>query len=250
MDRARGPGLTLTAAGDAGPPTSRRERRAREAARAEAGLGTEPAPSPVRSACRVPPPPPQTVLAVCTGNICRSAFAEHALRDRLGALAPGRTETASVGTRPNLELRVPPALVAEAEAVGVHGLREHRPERMSAAAIAAADLILCATEEHMRQVLREVPRVIGVTFTVMELATLIERMDARTGGDWFPAGGGIRAFARQASRHRVLARSGDVSLDIADPFRGPDEGYGEMVRRMAPALETIALALTRAVWPA
>ena len=48
---------------------------------------------------------------------CRSAFAEHALRDRLGALAPGRTETASVGTRPNLELRVPPALVAEAEAV-------------------------------------------------------------------------------------------------------------------------------------
>lgn len=228
MDRARGPGLTLPAADHAGPPTSRRERRAR----------------------RVPPPPPQAVLAVCTGNICRSAFAEHALRDRLGALAPGRTETASVGTRPNLELRVPPALVAEAEAVGVHGLREHRPERMSVAAIAAADLILCATEEHMRQVLREVPRVIGVTFTVMELATLIERMDARTGGDWFPAGGGIRAFARQASRHRVLARSGDVSLDIADPFRGPDEGYGEMVRRMAPALETIALALTRAVWPA
>ena len=38
MDRARGPGLTLTAAGDAGPPTSRRERRAREAARAEAAL--------------------------------------------------------------------------------------------------------------------------------------------------------------------------------------------------------------------
>lgn len=64
---------------------------------------------------------------MCTGNICCSAFAEHALWDRFEAPAPGRTETASIGTRPNLELRVPPALVAEAEAVGRAVGRAVRP---------------------------------------------------------------------------------------------------------------------------
>lgn len=228
MDRARGPVLTVNPVVHAGPPTSRRERRAQEAARVQV---------------------PQAVLAVCTGNICRSAFAEHALRGRLEPLAPGRTVTASAGTRPNLGLRVPPALSAAAESAGVRGLRDHRPARMSAATIAAADLVLCATQDHMRQVLGEVPRALGVTFTVLELAALIARMDDRTEGDWFAEGDGIQAFARQAARHRSLARLEDLPLDIADPFGGPDEAYAEMVRQMAPALETIAGALARAVRP-
>lgn len=228
MDRARRPALTVDPVVHAGPPTSRRERRAQEAARVQG---------------------PQAVLAVCTGNICRSAFAEHALRGRLESLAPGRTETASAGTRPDLGLRVPSALSDAAESVGVHGLRDHRPSRVNVAMISAADLVLCATRDHMRQVLREVPRALGVTFTILELAALISRMDDRTDGDWFEEGQGLQAFARQAARHRSLARLEDVPLDIADPFGGPDEDYAEMVRQMTPALETIAGALALAVCP-
>ena len=115
--------------------------------------------------------------------------------------------------------------------------------------ISAADLVLCATRDHMRQVLREVPRALGVTFTILELAALIARMDDRTDGDWFEEGRGVQAFARQAARHRSLARLEDVPLDIADPFGGPDADYAEMVRQMTPAVETIAGALARAVRP-
>ena len=74
-------------------------------------------------------------------------------------------------------------------------------------------------------------------------------MDHRGGRDWIPAGRGVRAFAAEAARHRALARSTAQPLDVVDPFRGPVEGYAEMIRIMDPALETIADALARAVTP-
>ncbi|MBF6842464.1 low molecular weight phosphotyrosine protein phosphatase, partial [Acinetobacter baumannii] len=66
-------------------------------------------------------PPLGAVLFGCTGNFCRSAYAEHALRSRLERSAPGRVEVASMGTQPNQALHVPQELVELGRERGVEG---------------------------------------------------------------------------------------------------------------------------------
>ncbi|MGC5049626.1 phosphotyrosine protein phosphatase [Micrococcus porci] len=233
MDRPRRPGLTPTPSPDgAGTPGSRRERRTLQQ----------------EGAAR--PASPQTVLLACTGNICRSAFGEKALQLRIDALAPGRVDVGGVGTQVNMRLRVPPPLVAAAEEHGVTGLASHVPSQMTPSILGAADLILAATGDHMRRLLHDVPRAITRTFTLRELAALIREMDARTGGAWIRPGRGVQGFAQEASRHRALARAPGASLDIPDPYHGPDEGYARMVELMLPELDVVADALARAVAPA
>ena len=68
-------------------------------------------PSPPARRGRRALPSPDAVLIVCTGNVCRSAYASRALQGRLAALAPGRVEVGSAGSQPNQALTVPPPLV-------------------------------------------------------------------------------------------------------------------------------------------
>lgn len=192
-------------------------------------------------------PAGEAVLVVCTGNICRSAYAERALQGRLDGRARGRVEVGSAGTAPNQALHVPEPLVAAARAVGVTGLERHHPTRLTAGMVTESALVLAASQGHMTAVLREVPRAITRTFTVGEFASVVRQLDARRGPDWVPAGTGVAALAREAARHRALARSAADSIDIPDPYGGPAEGYAAMVRAMEPDLEVIADAIARAV---
>lgn len=184
---------------------------------------------------------------VCTGNICRSAYAENALQTRLDSVAPRLAETASAGTHPNQALHVPDPLLRLAADAGVRGLERHRPRRVEPGTVEQADLVLTASRRHMTFLLQETPRAIGRTFTVLELAAIVRALDARTGGEWIPAGGGIPALADAAARSRSLARGPGIPLDIADPYGRSDEAYAAMVEVMDPALDVIAAALAEAV---
>ncbi|MDY6054817.1 phosphotyrosine protein phosphatase [Micrococcus sp.] len=184
---------------------------------------------------------------MCTGNICRSAWAEHSLQTRLDAVSRGVAEAGSAGTHPNQALTVPGPLLALGEQSGIAGLGRHRPAQLTTGMIDQSALVLAATQEHMRAVLRAVPGAVSRTYTVTEFAALVRAMDERAGQDWFPGGAGVGELVRAASRSRAVARSTGVSLDVPDPFGGPAEGYAEMVELLEPALETIAGALVRAV---
>lgn len=186
------------------------------------------------------------MLFLCTGNICRSAYGHRALRARLIDAGRGDVPVASAGVQVNPRLRVPPPLVSLAEGAGIRGLSAHAPEQVGAVAMAEAGLVLTATQEHMRLALREVPRAISRTFTILEFAALVERMDERTDGEWIEPGAGIVALARAASRHRSLARATGETIDIADPYGGPVEGYAEMVEALDAALAPITSAIVRA----
>lgn len=192
---------------------------------------------------------PGTVLFVCTGNICRSAYAQFALQRRMDALAPGRVETASLGTAPNQALTVPVPLLALAARAGLQGMEAHRPAALIPQAVREADLVLAASQAHRRLVLREVPRAAQRVFTILELAAVIRGLEEQ-GVETVPAGVGVPGLAAVAARHRFLAGAAGPALDITDPFGMPDEAYAAMVARMDPALETIAGALARAVHPA
>lgn len=95
---------------------------------------------------------------------------------------------------------------AATEEHGVTGLASHVPSQMTPAILGAADLILAATGDHMRTLLRDVPRAMTRTFTLRELAALVREMDARTGGAWRPPAEPTPGRRRRRTRSRVRRR--------------------------------------------
>ena len=98
------------------------------------------------------------VLMVCTGNICRSPYAEY----MLAAKAPG-VSVSSAGLS---------ALVDEgADATGVEVARErgvdmgpHVARQLRTPLVAGADLILVMDDDHLRRLLKCYPEARGKTF--------------------------------------------------------------------------------------
>ncbi|RRD29066.1 low molecular weight protein-tyrosine-phosphatase [Actinomyces bowdenii] len=109
---------------------------------------------------------PYRVIAVCTGNICRSAMAEAVLRDRLEALGVlGEAEVASAGVsdeeRGNPMDSRARAVLREAgctSGAAAQTIREHRAHRITDAEILQADLLLAMTARHHRELVRRAER--------------------------------------------------------------------------------------------
>ena len=100
----------------------------------------------------------KNVLMVCTGNICRSPYAEYAL----AAKAPG-VNVSSAGLS---------ALVDEgADATGLGVARErgvnmtsHVARQLNTAKVAGSDLVLVMDDDHLRRLLKRYPEARGKTF--------------------------------------------------------------------------------------
>lgn len=183
---------------------------------------------------------PVRILTVCTGNICRSAYAQHVLQARLDELLGcGRAEVGSAGTGPNQALAVPDEILHLAPSSGVmDALLSHRPRQLTARVLAGQDLVLTATEAHLDAVLREEPGAVRRAYTLLEAGRLAAGTD-------LPDAGGLPALTTAwAARRDTL--TGDP-LDLPDPFRGPVAGYAAMADALDPALEAIAQAVARAV---
>jgi protein-tyrosine phosphatase len=186
------------------------------------------------------------VLFVCTGNICRSPFAERLLRarldDRLGAAAK-RIEVASVGTYALVGEAMMPEAAETLQRFGgapdafqARGLeREH---------IEAADLVLGLTREHRAAVVTLMPRASARTLTLREYARLlgeVKRTDLPdTGADPVSR---LRAITTAAFDRRGYAPPKDPSDDdIPDPFGGSMSAYERAAGMIDKALG-VALAL-------
>lgn len=186
------------------------------------------------------------ILVVCTGNICRSPFAERLLRarlgERLGADAT-RIEVASAGTWGLVgEAMMPEA----AETLRRYG---GDPEGFAACALAepqieAADLVLGLTREHRGSVVTMVPRAASKTVTLLEYARLLGGV---TNDDLGYAGPDpverFRAITAAAFGRRGYVPIDDPSDDdVPDPFGGPMSAYELAAELIDRALE-VPLAL-------
>jgi len=102
-------------------------------------------------------------MFVCTGNTCRSAMAEGALRMLLNKERPGQFVVISAGTAAALGF---PATMYAMEAVKIWDvdISNHRSQPLSPVVIDRADLILAMTPAHMREVLRMKPDARHKTF--------------------------------------------------------------------------------------
>lgn len=177
------------------------------------------------------------LLVVCTANVARSPLAAALLRAQIGA--PDVTVT-SAGT--HARDGDPAADGARALAVerGLD-LSSHRSQPVTAGAIADADLVLTATEEHRDHCGGLAPGAGPRTFTLQEFARLLQETPFEQGpvriADrllW------LRSQAHYARPRSVRPREPE---DIADPVRGGEQVW----RRLGDTLDDLTQRIRHAV---
>lgn len=184
---------------------------------------------------------PFAILTVCTGNICRSPYAEAALRHAL-ASTPG-FQVASAGTGAVVGETTTDETEAAARRSGF-STAGHRARQLSRPIAASADLILTLTRDHRRDAVLAWPRANKTAFTLVEFARLADTVtdDDLSGLD----GAGPVPLIGLLSRRRGLvpAPSPDVD-DIEDPYRQNYEVYERMRVRVDAATASIARLFAR-----
>lgn len=197
-------------------------------------------------------PRPFHVLAVCTGNICRSPAVERLLATGLGAPWPvGRTlhgpavgpdgaVVSSAGTGAVVGAPVSPLMVDLLQGAGVDAggfaARQLTPD-----IVRSADLVLALTRRHRSAVVELFPGAVRRAFTLRELARLAAHVDRAQ----LPAGPGVGVGDRlralvplaAAQRGRVTADPGDD--DVADPYGHSAEVFRRSWDELAPAVTTL-----------
>jgi len=130
------------------------------------------------------------ILAICTGNICRSPMAEGLIRVRLSARS---AEFATVGSAGIAAVPGIPASIHSVEVCRRHqiDIGAHRSRPLTAAMIAEADLLLVMEEHHRAAILRLDRAASDRTFLISEFAM---ENGARAAGIDDPIGHDLDAY--------------------------------------------------------
>jgi protein-tyrosine phosphatase len=185
------------------------------------------------------------ILVVCTGNICRSPFAERLLRARLDERFGPSAATIEVSSAGTWGLVDEPMQPESAETLIRYG---GDPEGFQAQAltpelIEAADLVLGLTREHRSKVVMMSPRATGRTVTLLEYARLlsgIELADLPAEGDLARRFAAITELA--FSRRGYVPPANSADDDVPDPYGGKMAGY-DLAAELIDAAIDVPLAL-------
>lgn len=186
------------------------------------------------------------ILFVCTGNICRSPFADilgrHLLAERLGAAAGGFA-VASAGVDAVVDSAMHPASRAALEAWNLYRVAEgFRARQLTRAELAAADLILGAEPGHRSAAVQMWPRALASAFSLREFARLVATVDlGRLPLDPVTR---ARALVGAARANRGMAPPPPPEDDaIPDPIGGSAQLHLSSARLCAESLVGIVTAL-------
>jgi protein-tyrosine phosphatase len=187
-----------------------------------------------------------TVLAVCTGNVCRSPAVERLLRLRLGL--DDSIVVASAGT--NALVGHP---IAEPMAELLAGLGAETSgfaaRRLTPAMVAAADVVVALTRAHRSAVVTLHPAAVRRSFTLRELARLVARVDPSAldeAAQGPGAGARLVALLPLAAAQRSSGPVTPEADDVVDPWRRQPSVYRESVTQISPAVDVLARALVPA----
>ncbi|MDR7329909.1 arsenate reductase/protein-tyrosine-phosphatase family protein [Corynebacterium guangdongense] len=192
------------------------------------------------------------LLLVCTGNVCRSPFAEALFRDRFRDTQEIRF--VSAGTDALVGEGMFEATRLTAARYGLADSGEHKARQLTAADLEAADLILVMTAEQRKQVVELSPRTTRRVFTLREFARLAAvtsdgdlRMEI--GGpdvsDAEKLRGVVRAVALARGALTPLTRASE--LDVVDPYRQAMDVHAVSAQQIVEATNAVVDLFSRAL---
>ncbi len=156
---------------------------------------------------------PHGVLFVCTGNICRSAFAEAYLRDRLHQLDISAVPVSSAGIQAVVGHDMDADMSTQACAHGVAGVG-HAARQLTGRMLRDADLVVVFGPEHFSWIAQEHPEFLS-RCVALGRASDVLATSAMTPGIGKAKVEHIAPLAR--------ASSSDAGGWIPDPYgRGPE----------------------------
>lgn len=185
------------------------------------------------------------ILTVCTGNICRSPYAELFLQNELNRISPESFTIRSAGSH---------ALVGhpmdERSSMKLHDLGVASDgfvaRQLNEDTAIGNDLILALTDKHRQNIVAMSPRLLKRTYTVREFAAVLDQLAAMPdvslprGNDTTTVETRWAALLKAAQLARHTARTNlDGKLDVVDPYRQSDPVYDRMVDELLPALRSI-----------
>ena len=168
------------------------------------------------------------MLFVCVGNMCRSPLGQHLLAAQLPA---DRFEVASAGVRAVVGAPMEPDAAAH---LAPHGLTAEgfAARQLTTEMMEESDLVLTATRSLRSRVLEDAPTAMRRTFTVLELAALVDTI----GPGESPAD-----LVARAATERSRAVLDDY--DIPDPIGRGAEAHALAAELMDGAVGRIAKGL-------
>lgn len=164
-----------------------------------------------------------SILAVCTGNICRSPAVELLLRAAVG----DAFQIASAGTHAVVGSGVSRPMAALLADAGLAPLffsaRQLFPEH-----VRAADLVLTATVAHRAAVVEMAPAAVRRTFTVLEFARIMALLGEHLGAE------PLTDLVPRVAAARFAVDPGQD--DLRDPYGQSDAVYLQSYDRIRAAV--------------
>ncbi|MDR6971747.1 hypothetical protein [Leifsonia shinshuensis] len=182
---------------------------------------------------------PFRVLALCTGNICRSPAMEALLATELADDRRFRVESAGTEAMTGWSADPPMARLLEARGLDVRG---HRARQADPPMLERADLILTATFAHREWVASAAPRAARRAFTLAEFAQLCGAAPGDTTPRELVAWAASHRPPRPLGRGRSTPRGG-AEGDIVDPYGRSKAVFEQSLAQLTPLVETVAEAL-------
>ncbi|ATG50303.1 hypothetical protein CFK38_01270 [Brachybacterium vulturis] len=175
----------------------------------------------------------ESVLVICTGNICRSPVAEALLSD---GLESNGLMIRSAGT--HAMLGHPPAPEAIAYVRGTIGDFPHRlGQQLDRSVAQQATLLLTMTEQQRSWVLRTAPRAIRRTFTLLEFARIAQSLPQNA------TFSSLQDLVQACTPLRRKCLRPGARNSIPDPYGLSPEAYAESFAQVHRACGEIIPAL-------
>lgn len=189
------------------------------------------------------PPRPFRLVFVCTGNICRSPFAEvlmrHLVHERVGDVLGSWFQISSAGVQAVVGAPMHDMTRDELSPWRLDGrpARRVRAQQLVAPMVDEADLVLGMSRRHRAAVAKLSPAVMARSFGLLEFARLAESADPTR----LPADALARAFAlpAEAGAMRGVVTIPPEGSSVPDPMGGDAAAHHAAATMIADAVRRI-----------
>jgi protein-tyrosine phosphatase len=195
------------------------------------------------------------LLFVCTGNVCRSPFAQvlarHLLVARLGGRAADHFEVSSAGVQAIVGSPMHPVTRAQLGRWGLEGgtAGQFVARQLSSPMIGSMHLVLGVSPGHRSAVVGCEPAALSTAFSLREFARLVSSIEQRS----LPVDPVVRAHAlvEEARLLRGLVPPADSDGDrIPDPMGQAPATHQLVATLIDDALQSIMSVLAPPLWVA